>query len=89
MTGEPVRWCRHPEALWRGLLDGVAVLAGDGTDPAVLTGLAAVLWHALDQPVTAEELVDDLAAIGVAEDTPGVVLTTLEDLAARALVERL
>ncbi|MGZ4688204.1 MAG: PqqD family protein [Acidimicrobiia bacterium] len=62
---------RAPGVLWREGEFGVVLLPPGPGEPQTLTGSGPALWHALARPITASELVAELAeTFGV---DPGVV----------------
>ena len=79
------QFARCRDVLWRMGGDRVVVrrLCADGLD---LIGAAAMLWAALDQPRSLQDLCAELDEFAV---TPDVVATTLNDLISQGLVERL
>ena len=62
-TGSPgSEWSRIPRWLHR-VAHGQAMLAAPGGDQRTLGGLAVVVWVVLDQPGTADELVDRIGEL--------------------------
>jgi hypothetical protein len=55
------RVVRSSATLWRSGPFGQVLLAPGDAEPHALTGTAAVLWDALVEPVTADDLAADLA----------------------------
>ena len=72
------RWARAPRVLWRLAPDRVLVrpVGGDGLD---LTGMAALVWMAVDEPHRLDDLAQELAGIDptVTEESLTKVLTQL------------
>ena len=56
------RIVRSASTLWRAGPFGQVVLAPGDAEPHALTGTAAVLWDALADPVSPDDLAADLAA---------------------------
>jgi hypothetical protein len=52
---------RVPEALWRGLLDGVLVLTLSVEQPLRITTPGDVVWRLLASPLTATELIRQIS----------------------------
>lgn len=74
------RLVRAPGALWRRLLDGVLVLAPDQDEPLHITAPGDVVWELLAEPITVDELIEELAEL---YGTPaGTVSADLEPLLA-------
>jgi hypothetical protein len=65
---------RQPEVLWRATLTGVAVLPPTTSEPLELTGAAALIWDALDEPVP----IDRLGSL-IGDDVPAPVVTSAVD----------
>lgn len=64
------RLVRSSATLWRAGPFGQVLLAPGDDEPHALTGTAAVLWDALAEPVTPDDLAIDLAAaFGADADT--------------------
>ncbi len=84
-----VMWARRPEWVHRVVM-GDAMLAAPGGERRTLQGLAAAIWVVLDEPLTVEELTEELRdlADGVAPglDTVEEGLQLMED---HGVVERL
>ena len=57
-----LRYRRRPAVLWRSTLGGPVVLGPAQPEPVVLSGTAALVWEALDAPMTAAELASALGA---------------------------
>lgn len=79
------RWARAPRVLWRLAPDRVLVriVGGDGLD---LTGLAALVWVALDEPRRLDALCDELSTVDSTATTDAVV-AIITDLVDRGLLE--
>lgn len=79
------RWARVPRVLWRLAPDRVLVrpVGGDGLD---LTGLAALIWVAVDEPRRLEELMEELVTIDptITDDS---LMRVLAELASRDLLK--
>lgn len=58
-----VRFVRAPESLWRELTGVTLVRTVDDPEVVELWGTGVFLWAALVEPVTANELALDLAAV--------------------------
>lgn len=56
------RLVRSSATLWRAGPFGQVLLAPGDAEPHALTGTAALLWDALGEPVTVDDLATDLAA---------------------------
>lgn len=56
-------YARAPAALWHRTSRRVVVRTSPAAEPLDLDGVAALVWDALSQPVTLDELADDLAAV--------------------------
>jgi Coenzyme PQQ synthesis protein D (PqqD) len=81
---------RSERALWRRAGDDVVATLPESDAVRFLTGGAAAVWWALEEPGTPDALVDDLAAtfdVG-AEAIVLDVRNCLEDLFAMRLVEQ-
>jgi hypothetical protein len=63
-----VRYARNPAVLWRSTSQGPVVLVPGRELPTRLSGLAAVVWEVLDEPLDAGRLADEVA--GVLDDRP-------------------
>lgn len=85
-----VRFVRAPASLWRELTGVTLVRTVDDPEVIELWGTGALLWEALKEPVTLDELAWDLAAVVGAP--PDVVARdvhdALTDLLNRGVVER-
>ena len=69
---------RHPEALWLRSLRGVVILPPGADDATTVTSPGDLVWQLLDEPVTVEQLTDELAEALGAE--AGTVHADLERL---------
>ena len=56
------RWQREPSVLWRRSGSRVVALPCDADECVLLDGVGTLIWDQLEEPATAEELVQDLAA---------------------------
>lgn len=56
------RWQRDPQVLWRRLGDELVVLPPGGAECLAVSGVSALLWELLVDPVTADDLAERLAA---------------------------
>lgn len=73
-----VRLVRSATTLWRAGPFGHVLLAPGDPEPHALTGTAAIVWDALAEPVTADDLAHDLAAaFGTDPDTVAADLAPL------------
>jgi hypothetical protein len=59
-TADGALWERSPQALWRRLSEGVAVLPRDGSSVTTLEGLHAEVWGALARASSIQTVVDQL-----------------------------
>lgn len=91
MNSPPVEkwWSRRPDVLWRRLDGGLLLLPLAADEPALLDGVAPVIWDLLAEPVSISDAVDVLAEVFDADAT--IVerdlrefLETLHDLGAVA-----
>jgi len=84
-----VMWRRRPEWVHRVVM-GDAMLAAPGGERRTLQGLAAAIWVVLDEPLTVEELTEDLRMLGdgTAPD-PAVMVEALELMEHHGVVEQL
>jgi hypothetical protein len=57
------RVVRAPGALWRRVLDGVLVLAPGQDEPLLITPPGDVVWQLLADPITVDELTEELAEL--------------------------
>lgn len=85
------RFIRAPEVLWRQLDDVVLVRTVANPEVVELIGTGVLLWVALVEPITADELATELAAVVGApvEVVARDVLTALADLVQRGVVTQL
>jgi hypothetical protein len=85
------RFIRAPETLWRQLAGVTLVRTVADPDVVELWGTGVLLWAALVEPVTADELATDLAAlVGAPLDVvAGDVRAALADLVGRGVVTQL
>jgi hypothetical protein len=58
-----VRYARNPAVLWRSTSLGPVVLIPGRELPTRLSGLAAVVWEVLDDPLAAAELDGEVAQL--------------------------
>ena len=58
-----MRYARNPAVLWRSTSQGPVVLAPGRQLPTRLSGLAAVVWEVLDEPLDAARLTDEVEAM--------------------------
>src|SRR2546423_474414 len=85
------RFVRAPESLWRELAGVTLVRTVDVPEIVELSGTGVLLWAALVEPISADELATDLAALVsapldvVARD----VRIALADLVRRGVVTQL
>ena len=87
---EPIRWHRHPRALWRRSSDRVVVLAPGHDEPLLLEGTGSVIWELLDEPIAEADLIA-LLAEAAGEDPRRIgpqVQAFLADLVTGDAVER-
>lgn len=56
------RWTRSDRTLFRRVPDGVLVLRLPDGEPELITGPGGRLWDLLTEPLTLDQLTDDLAA---------------------------
>ena len=85
MVPVTVRYQRRRGAVWRDLGDRVVVLAPDASEPVTLPVGGAVVWDALEEPGTVDELTAQVAA---SFDAPsGWVAAAVEHLLDARLVE--
>ncbi len=81
-------WARRPEWVHRVVM-GDAMLAAPRGERRTLQGLAAAIWVVLDEPLTVEELTDELRALGDgAPLAPAVVVEALELMEGHGVVEQ-
>lgn len=59
----PLRFRRPPDALWHRTSRRTVVSPAPGADTVELRDIPALVWEGLDQPVSLDELVGDLAAV--------------------------
>lgn len=83
-----VTYRRAAECFWRRAAGVVVVLTLDNELALRLEGPAAMLWEALDEPATLEELVDVLAGLygSDPEVVRPVIAASLDDLCDRCVV---
>lgn len=88
--GPEVRFVRAPESLWRELAGVTLVRTVDDPEVVELWGSGVLLWAALVEPVTADELASDLAAVAGAPVDLVVrdVHDALTDLLHRGVVKK-
>jgi hypothetical protein len=58
-----VRYARNPAVLWRSTSQGPVVLIPGRDLPTRLSGLAAVVWEVLDEPLDQGALQDEVATV--------------------------
>lgn len=84
-----VMWARRSEWVHRVVM-GDAMLAAPGGERRTLQGLAAAIWVGLEEPLTVEELTDELRSLGdgTAPD-PDTVAEALQLMEDHGVVEQL
>lgn len=84
-----MRYRRRPEALWRRSLDSVLVLLPGEAEIIRIAGGGVVVWLALEEARSIDELVADVAdAFGsVPEALGGEIEATVDDLLSRRCLE--
>jgi len=82
-------WARRPEWVHRVVM-GDAMLAAPRGERRTLQGLAAAIWVVLDEPLTVEELADEIRdlAAGIVPD-PDTIAEALQLMEDHGVVEQL
>ena len=82
------RFERHPATLWRATSSGPVLLGPADDDPALVRGLAAVVWEVLDRPMAADDLVTAIGELGEDGIAPAAVTEALAALEAAGWARR-
>ena len=88
-TGRPERiFVQQPRVLRRTTLDGILLLAPEGTNPQALLGTASELWAAFEEPTDLDTALRAVAErFGTPEDIVREAMTPIfDELVAHALL---
>lgn len=62
-VAEAARYRRSLEVLWRRVLDDVVLLPPGIDEPVLISGPGGLVWELLSDPVSIDEIVDQVVAV--------------------------